>query len=320
MNVPPVSVVMPVRNGLPFLDESVASILGQSFGEFEFVIIDDASDPAVQQRLLHWADQDPRIRLVRSDEPLGPARSSQAAVEHSRAPLVARMDADDVAHPDRLARQLELFECEQDAGLVGTLHRIIDERGRQLRGLELWPLGRVSAVPPIAHDSIMFRRELFDRVGGYRGNCDYWEDIDLLARLAGAAPTYIIPKALMAIRYSASGTRFNTDPETLDRAYQRLSAALSDDGDRAQARPEAFVLSGAPRVWAGERPHVLGRLLRSGALRFTPKCIAVLGWALWAELSPASLRAVLRTIARAREAWAEKWIGETRWVAWERGR
>src|SRR5687767_12216923 len=69
---PPLSVVMPVRNARPFLDSSIESIVGQTFRAFEFVILDDASDDGSTEKLREWAERDPRIRLFRSDERLGP--------------------------------------------------------------------------------------------------------------------------------------------------------------------------------------------------------------------------------------------------------
>ncbi|HWS55242.1 MAG TPA: glycosyltransferase family A protein, partial [Pyrinomonadaceae bacterium] len=98
-NEPRLSVVMPVRNGRAFLDECVRSVLAQTFRDFEFVILDDASDDGTTELLREWARRDARIRVVESARPLGLSGSSNAVVRASRAPLVARMDADDVAHP-----------------------------------------------------------------------------------------------------------------------------------------------------------------------------------------------------------------------------
>src|SRR4051794_20662021 len=98
---PKVSVVMPVHNAMPFLDIAVASILGQSFEDFEFVILDDASTDGSTERLREWAARDPRIRLIEEKRNLGPALSSERVAVAARAALVARMDADDISHRDR---------------------------------------------------------------------------------------------------------------------------------------------------------------------------------------------------------------------------
>ena len=317
----PLAVAMPVRNALPFLDESVSSILGQSFGSFEFAIYDDASSDGSSERLRQWAERDVRIRLVRGETPLGPAGSAQAAVALSRAPLVARMDADDVSHTDRLRRQVEVFAAEPDAVLAGTLGRVIDARGRLLRDVERAPLVRPSAVFPVGHSSIMFRREAFDRAGGYRAGTDYWEDIDLFARLAELGRLFVIPEGLCDVRYSGRGTRVGADPAELDRAYARMEARFGGSLSARPGRipPRLFVHSGSPRLWAGERPRVLRRLLAVGDLGWNRASLATLAWAIWAEASPASLRLVLGALARLRERAVPDLTGE-RWVEWRPAR
>src|SRR5438270_6765111 len=129
---PLLSVVMPVHNALPHLDAAVRSILGQSCGDFEFVILDDASTDGSAERLRDWARQDRRIRLIESERNLGPVGSSGLVVEQARSPIIARMDADDTCAPDRLQRELDVFQQHPEAGLVGTLYEVIDERGRRL--------------------------------------------------------------------------------------------------------------------------------------------------------------------------------------------
>jgi GT2 family glycosyltransferase len=318
MSVPPLSVVMPVRNALPFLDESIGSIIGQSFGDFEFVILDDASTDGSSQRLQDWAARDERIRLFHSTDPLGPVRSSHQVVEHSLAPLVARMDGDDVAHPDRLGREIQVFDAEPEASLVGTLHDVIDARSLVQRGLERWPLVRGSATPPFGHSSIMFRREAFDRVGGYRVGTEYWEDIDLYARLSTAGRIFVIPQALLSHRYSSGGTRYKADAAQLDAAYTRMSARHSGRTDTQEAPipPAVFVQSGSPRLWAGERPRVLRRLLQARNRRWSLTYAKVLAWAVWGEASPKSLRLVLRAAAGLRERRVPAEVKRARWVEW----
>src|SRR4051812_33559566 len=101
-----VSVVMPVHNALPYLDAAVESILSQTFDAFEFVILDDASTDGSTDRLRQWVSRDARIRLLEEKHNLGPALSSQRVASAATAPLVARMDADDISHPARLKEQM----------------------------------------------------------------------------------------------------------------------------------------------------------------------------------------------------------------------
>lgn len=107
---PRVSVVMPVYNAMPYLDIAVESILGQTYQSFEFVILDDASTDGSTQRLREWAKRDPRIRMLEEKVNLGPALSSQRVAKAAQAPIVARMDADDVSYPRRLEDQLDVLD------------------------------------------------------------------------------------------------------------------------------------------------------------------------------------------------------------------
>jgi glycosyl transferase family 2 len=305
-----ISVVMPVRDAGPYLEQSLRSILDQSFAGFEFVIRDDGSVDGSTGILRDWAARDPRIRLFVGDSPLGPAASSNWVVSKARAPFVARMDADDISHPDRLRRQLAVLEAEPDAVLVGTLWEGIDARGRLIRPRDRWRLSRSSPFAPFPHGSIMFRREAFERIGGYRVQCNFWEDADLYIRLAPLGRLLVLPDALYLHRSSGLSTRVVSPSEEVERAVDRMYRTLGGDAGAPQdpaapppdrVLPMVFVSLGSTRLWAGDRPGVLGRLWRRGALGFNTGSLAVLGWALWGAVSPRSLRFVLRSMIRARD-------------------
>src|SRR4051812_2927463 len=170
---------MPVRNALPYLDRAVESILAQTHDDFEFVILDDGSNDGSSESLRRWAVRDRRIRLVEGGGTRGPVGSSNFVVGQGRAPIVARMDADDIAHPDRLQCQLAVLARRRDAVLVGSVWEGIDRRGRVVREADLSTLGCPGFAAPFAHGSIMFRRDAFEAAGGYRAARPYWEDLDL---------------------------------------------------------------------------------------------------------------------------------------------
>ena len=308
MTAPPLSVVMPVRDALPYLDESIASIVGQSFGDFEFAIYDDASVDGSGERLRQWAARDSRIRLARGETPLGPAGSAQAAVEMSRAPLVARMDADDISHPERLRRQLQLFRDHPDAVLGAALSEGIDEAGRLVRPVDAWRLAWHAPFAPFAHSSIMFRREAFAAAGGYRAEAEYWEDLDLYYRLAERGRLLVIPEALARVRYSLISARLRDESDRVDNAVDtmfRAAAAFWTGRDYepllrrslasgGKLHPRTFVGRGSTLVWSGRRPHILRRLLQRGELRFDLPSLNALAWTVCAELSPRTLRLLSR--------------------------
>jgi GT2 family glycosyltransferase len=306
-----VSVVMPVRDAGPYLDEAVRSILGQSYRDFEFIIRDDGSVDGSTERLREWAARDSRIRLFIGDRPLGPAESSNWVVRQASSPFVARMDADDVSCPDRLARQLAVLERDPDACLVGTLWEGIDPSGRRVRPRDRWRLSQRGPFAPFPHGSIMFRRAAFDRVGGYRQECNFWEDADLYLRLAQIGRLLVLPDILYLHRSSGHSTRIVSPSEwveeAVDRMYRSLGAAPAPDaaaatsGPPRKVLPKVFVSLGSTNLWAGQRPGVLRRLWRRSDLGWDRGSAAVLAWALWGSVSPRTLRLALRTLIRFRD-------------------
>jgi hypothetical protein len=320
---PQVSVVMPVHNALPFLDEGVASILSQTFADFEFVILDDASTDGSAEALRRWADKDARIRLYRSARNLGPAGSSNFVVRRARTPLVARMDADDISHPERLRRQLEVLQGRPDVALVGTLYEGIDARGARVRPRDRWRLARRSVFPPFPHGSVMFRRGAFEEVGGYREACDGWEDQDLFLRIVRRGRVVVLTDALYRYRFQLNSTtadgarrsarviglRHRCLAElTRGRDYTRLLSEGNGhlpeagvNGCDPDALASALYLSGSARLWAGQSPSVLGPLCRRESLALSPRFLRTLVWAAWGRVSPASLRLFLRSVIRARD-------------------
>ena len=310
------SVVMPVHNALPHLDAAVRSILEQTHRDFELVILDDASTDGSTERLNEWAAKDDRIRLHVGKKNLGPAASSNFVVREAKGELIARMDADDISHPDRLRRQLEILREYPEAGLVGSLCDVIDERGRKVRGPDPWRLRRSGWFAPFPHGSIMYRRELFDRVGGYREQCVYWEDLDLFLRIAGFAKVLTIPEALYEHRHSHSSTRLDSrQPERIERAtdlmYRCVEALdrgsdyedlLSEQTRAAKVDPRVFRARGSIVLWSGHRPRLLKRLLQRGRLQPDLKTILALGWAGMAALSPGALRLALKSLAWSRNS------------------
>lgn len=309
---------MPVHNALPHLDEAIESILKQSFTDFEFVILDDGSTDGSTGKLREWASRDPRIRLIESSTNLGPALSSDRVARAASAPIVARMDADDISYPDRLAEQYALLENNPDADLVASLSDVIDASGRRLRKPEAWRLARRSVFVPFAHGAIMYRKALFEAVGGYRRECEYWEDQDLITRMAAATTVLVIPHALYRVRQSQTSTRVASTPDRLEHAldlmyrciarldrsqgYDDLLRSNRETGDRLD--PRVFISLGSVMLWAGRTPHLFKRLLRRGRLAFDLRSLTALVWTGWASASPGSLRSFLLFLLTSRNSLA----------------
>jgi glycosyltransferase involved in cell wall biosynthesis len=287
---PLISVVMPVHNAHPFLDESINSILDQTLSDFEFVILDDASTDGSVELLRKWSLRDRRIHLHESKKLLGPSGSSNAVVSKARAPIVARMDADDIAHPDRLRRQWNIIDGRPDVAVIGTLCNGIDASGREVRPRDRWRLVRRSVYVPFPHGSVMFRREVFDQVGGYDETSDGGEDQDLFLRMTARGRVLTLPDVLYSYRYHSSNvTRVN--------GTRAVGENHSQNGDALAA----FYMLGAMRLWAGEPPMLLESLLEKKSMKWNLKTLMILASAVWGHISPATLRSFLRLSIRARD-------------------
>lgn len=329
--IPRVSVVMPVHNGMPYVEETVASILAQTMTDFEFVIGDNGSTDGTAEALERWARSDSRIRLLRRESKSGLAGGGNWVVAESRAPLVAIAHADDLSHPDRLRRQADLMDAEPDLDLAGTLWNGIDRDGRQVRPADRWRLVRETPFAPFSHSSAMFRRAAFDRAGGYRAEAEYWEDLDLYYRIAAFGRVGVIPETLATVRHADVSARLRDDPESVENAVDlmfRSTEVYRRGGDHGSLfgtampadrllHPLTFVSCGSTRLWSGESPAILKRMWRRGGFRPTPSGVRALVWVIWGTLSPKSLRFVLRGLLHARNLVALPLIGDRSFVEWK---
>jgi glycosyltransferase involved in cell wall biosynthesis len=330
---PRVSVVMPVRNAGSFLGSSIESILDQTYGDFEFVILDDASQDGSWDELLAWKERDDRIRLLRSDDHLGPARCSNRVVEASKGALVARMDADDIARPDRLRRQVATFDDVPDVVLVGALAEGIDAQGRRIRSRDASRALRRSPYSAFPHGSAMFRRDAFDAVGGYREVCDGWEDVDLFLRLQRTGTVLTIIDPLYSYRFHPSTWTLAVDDSRLESfALERVCmTSYRDSGqyeeilsspDHREPSPSdrlnAYVYLSSFSIWSGNKPPVLSATgaTWSSAAGWISLLHALLN-ATFGRIAPRSLRGLLGGWIRLKDRVAVMRLGsrdEVRWL------
>lgn len=191
---PAVSLLMSVRNGVPYIHEAVASIVGQTFTDWEFVIVDNASTDGAAAVMEELAAREPRIRFFPNAEDLGHSGGLNRGLEVCRGHWVARMDGDDVALPERLERQLEFLRRNPDVSVSSCLAYFIDERGQTGGKTASEPSTREAFHRYMAenllfgllHPGAIMRRDLLVQVGGYRAEFGPANDIDLWVRLAEA--------------------------------------------------------------------------------------------------------------------------------------
>jgi glycosyltransferase involved in cell wall biosynthesis len=218
MTSPRVSVVMSAYNAERALRPAVESILGQSFRDFEFIVIDDGSRDATASILEQYAD--PRLQVVRQEN-RGLTASLNRGVALSTGEYVARMDADDVAHPDRFREQVAFLDAHPDVGVVGTAYEEIDADGRII-GHRIFPtddaaLRRVLIrYNPFFHSSVMIRRRILAEVGPYdEARSLLVEDYELWFRVARVTRIANLPAMLMQRRYSGENLSLARETEQL---------------------------------------------------------------------------------------------------------
>lgn len=185
--VPAISVLMSVYNGESHIYASVRSILAQTWDNFELLIVNDGSTDRSGAIVRDLAAEDGRIRLV-DRENRGLIASLNEALALARAPLLARMDADDIAMPDRFRRQVEYLAAHPDVGVLGTNAHDLDERGQIIAGTTFFPetdqevRETLKHDPPLSHPTVMMRTALIRELGGYRAAFAHAEDYDLWLR------------------------------------------------------------------------------------------------------------------------------------------
>lgn len=191
MNSPKISIVMPVWNAAKTLGPAIESLLNQTCPDFEFLVYDDGSSDGSLDIAQQYARADRRIRVV-SAKHTGIVEALSQACSLARGLYLARMDADDVAHPSRLERQLSLMEANPQVGLCGAhVSMSGDEVGSGRLRYEAWinslstheqVVRELFVECPIAHPTFFMRRDIYKHVGGYR-DAGWAEDYDLCMRL-----------------------------------------------------------------------------------------------------------------------------------------
>lgn len=165
MDAPAISVVMAVYNGEAFLPAAIDSVIAQTMADFELIVVDDCSSDATSQILDAYAAKDARIRLLPNEGNLGPYPSANRAIAAAGAPLIARLDADDLCHPERLAQQLDYMNANPDCLLCGGGYRSIDGDGatRFIRHNAMDPQTAAFVARlrmPMVHPTFCFRSTL----------------------------------------------------------------------------------------------------------------------------------------------------------------
>jgi glycosyltransferase involved in cell wall biosynthesis len=182
-----ISVVMGVHNGEKYLDEAVQSIRRQTFGDFDFIIVDDGSTDGTSEILARHAAEDPRVRILKQPN-MGLSGALNRALAEAAGEFIARMDADDISLPDRFEKQVGFLRAHPEIAAVGSASQFLQE-DVLLDAYARPPLQHQAIMAilhecnPIVHPSMLIRRHALEAVGYYRPLVVAAEDLDLWLRL-----------------------------------------------------------------------------------------------------------------------------------------
>jgi glycosyltransferase involved in cell wall biosynthesis len=271
---PKVSVVMAVYNGERYLDQAIESILGQSFENFELIIIDDGSTDGTADILEAYDDQ--RIVLLKNEENCGLTRSLNRGIKVARGDLIARQDADDYSLTERLELQVDFMAHNPSVGLVGCWSQMVDGCDQHVRTMRFLTkpeeVGAVilSAVP-FLHGTFMFRRACLPEIsGGYDERIPVAQDCDLLLRISEKWDLANVPEVMYVHRRHEGAITAKRGQEQLEFLRQAQEAAIENRLRHGWSRAFGNIdglpawLQGAKRSWlaeryvwwsAGSRPH-----------------------------------------------------------------
>ena len=287
MASPRVSIVMPYRDAAETLPECLASIEVQTLAEWELVAIDDRSSDRSTEIVAARASRDGRVRIVRGEEP-GLVAALNLGVAAARAPYVARMDADDVMHPERLAEQAAVLAARPGVDVDGCLVELFPDalvqagyreyaRWQNLCVTEDDIAAEIYVESPLAHPSVVMRRGALLELGGYRDG-PFPEDYELWLRFHAAGRRMAkVPRVLLRWRESASRMS-RVDPRYARAAFEALRARyLAGDarlrsgreivvwgaGRPTRKRAELLLERGVePSGWIDIDPNKIGRVVR----------------------------------------------------------
>ncbi|MBE9158416.1 glycosyltransferase [Nodosilinea sp. LEGE 06152] len=261
-----ISVLMPVYNGKVYLEQSVESILSQTFSSFEFIIIDDCSTDSTYDILLAYAALDSRIKLHKNESNFGIEKTLNIGLAIAQGKYVARQDADDISFENRLEKQFSFLEHTPAVGAIGAAVEIIDSQGQKVG----------ESHPPTDHESLkmlflinnfmhhstlMARRDLLMHIGGYNEQMRRAEDYDLWWRLSCHSRVENLPEVLLKRRLD-DGPRISVlhrESQLICSYKIALGAVVDTIGNRSYFPKKSY-----ERLWWA----ILGTLDRNSFLNY----------------------------------------------------
>lgn len=219
-----VSILMSVYNGEEYLYQAIDSVLKQSYNQYEFLIINDASTDSTHEILKSYESFDSRIIVFNNNVRIGLTKSLNKLLQSAKGEYISIIDADDLWHKEKLSTQIDYLKNKPDLYLLGTSKVTIDKYGNSINGTEK----NIYSYPAIkrnifkgnlfCHSSIVFRRDVLDKIGFYNEEYTYCQDYELWLRVIAKYSAEILPEVL---------TYYRIHKNMISRAKRQLQAYYS---------------------------------------------------------------------------------------------
>ena len=237
--IPLVSVIMPVYNAEKYIEEAIESVLKQTFMNFELIIVNDGSTDHSEQIILGYKDK--RIRYIRHHKNQGLIVSLNEGVQYAIGEFIARLDADDIAHPQRFFRQVQFLLRHPDHSICGSSYSVINGKGQKKFIVKLPSSDKQIRTllffgNCICHSSVMFRKKVLQNEV-YRPAYQLCEDYDLWSRMVDQSKVAVLPEPLIQYRLHGSNVSVKNRMEMLSNV-SRVHAHFLDNCGLHYSREE----------------------------------------------------------------------------------
>lgn len=255
---PVVSVVMAIHKAeRKMLENVMECVLNQTFEDFEFLIVDDGNDAGILEIIKEYGRVDPRVRLIGNTGNIGLTRSLIRGVRFARGRYIARQDVDDLSRPERLELQVNMMESNSDLVLLGSWFVLTanKEDKAEVRNPDHDQVLRkkMRITNPFCHSSVLFRKEVYEQVGGYDKNYTTTQDLDLWYRMAEKGTLGVVEKVLV---------QYGINEGSISRSSKAWVQVWNSIKIRMKYILKAGDLSGGLMVMAGAGWHIANTLLR----------------------------------------------------------
>jgi glycosyltransferase involved in cell wall biosynthesis len=252
---------MPVYNTEAYLEAAIQSIRAQTYRKFEFIIVNDQSSDRSPKILRDYARRDKRIRLLHNRTNLKLSRSLNRAIKASRGEYLVRMDSDDVALPDRIAKQVAYMDAHPEVGVAGGAMDLIDGQGRVIGVRRYFQTdarirARIFRYSPFSHPTIVLRKAVLLRAGLYDPACNPAEDYELYFRLGRLAKFGNLAETLL---------RYRIVPKSMTTGSTRAMESRTLEIRRRAVKDYGYTMTVFDKIYGGLQRGTM--VLMPGAFR-----------------------------------------------------